>query len=307
MQMPVELEIAQDLPPAGSSLKEARNYTRRLATRHYENFTVASYLLPRALRQHFYNMYAYCRWADDLGDEVAGAARALELLDWWEQELNQCYSGAASHPVFIALRETIDRFEIPAEPFLRLLAAFRQDQSVHRYMTRQSVLDYCRCSANPVGHLVLYLFGYRDAERQKFSDYTCTALQLANFWQDVSRDLDKDRIYIPFDDLASNYLNESDLFARRFDERYVFLMRDLIAWTRDLFNRGLPLIESVDPVARIDIELFSRGGLAVLDSIEAIDHDTLRRRPTLSKATKIILLGRAFRAHALSKLARRSN
>src|SRR2546422_8655963 len=130
MQMPIELEIAQGLPPPGSSLEEARGYTRRLATTHYENFTVATHLLPRALRQHFYNVYAYCRWADDLGDEVAGPSRALELLDWWEDELKQCYRGAASHPVFIALRETVDRFEIPVDPFLHLLAAFRQDQTV---------------------------------------------------------------------------------------------------------------------------------------------------------------------------------
>src|SRR5262245_39797568 len=156
MQMPVELEIAQDLPPAGSSIDAAQQYTRRLATRHYENFTIATHLLPRPLRQHFYNIYAYCRWADDLGDEVAGAARALELLEWWENELNACYADKPSHPVFIALHETVQRFSIPADPFHDLLIAFRQDQSIHRYATREAVLDYCLYSANPVGRLVLY-------------------------------------------------------------------------------------------------------------------------------------------------------
>jgi squalene synthase HpnC len=307
MQQPVELEIAQDLPPAGSSLEQARKYTRRLATRHYENFTVASWLLPHDLRQHFYNLYAYCRWADDLGDEVSGAARALQLLNWWEDELKLCYGGAPAHPVFIALRETIERFEIPANPFLDLLTAFRQDQTVHRYPTRDAVLGYCRYSANPVGRLVLYLFGYSDPERQHLSDYTCTALQLANFWQDVARDLEKDRIYVPLDNLASAGLQESDLFAKRFDERYIFLMRDLIAWTRELFHRGMPLIETVNNRARVDIELFSRGGLAVLNAIEAIDYDTLRRRPTLSGLTKFRLLSRALGAHLAGGTRRGGN
>src|SRR5437773_4881433 len=232
MLRPGEIDITRHAPEPRCSVEEAQKYTRWLATHHYENFNVVSWLLPRALRQHFYNVYAYCRWADDLGDEVAGPSRALELLDWWEDELKQCYRGAASHPVFIALRETVDRFEIPVDPFLHLLAAFRQDQTVHRYPTRDAVLDYCRFSANPVGRLVLYLFGYRDSERQQLSDYTCTALQLANFWQDVSRDLAKDRIYIPADLMAANGISEAELFARHFDERYANLMRVLVDRTR---------------------------------------------------------------------------
>jgi len=307
MELPVELDIAQDLPPFGSSIEEAQQYTARLANRHYENFSVATWLLPRPLRQHFYNIYAYCRWADDLGDEVASATRALELLDWWENELNSCYGGAAAHPVFIALHETIAAFDIPIDPFRDLLTAFRQDQTIHRYPTRDLVLDYCRYSANPVGRLVLYLFRYRDSERQSLSDYTCTALQLANFWQDVSRDLDKDRIYIPIDVLRSNGLDEADLFARRFDERYVNVMRDLIAWTRELFQLGLPLIDKVVPRARVDIELFSRGGMAVLDAIEAIGYNTLQKRPSLNGTAKLKLLGRALAAHTLSGFARKAH
>jgi squalene synthase HpnC len=294
------LEISSRLPPPGSSVEEAEQYTRWLATHHYENFTVATYVLPRKLRQHFYNVYAYCRWADDLGDEIGDPVRSLELLDWWDHELQQCYSGRATHPVFIALRRTIVSFNIPMVPFADLLTAFRQDQTVHRYPTWDSVIDYCRYSANPVGRLVLYLGGYDDNERQVLSDFTCTALQLANFWQDVSRDLEKDRIYIPLDLLASFKLCESDLFGRVFDFRYVELMRVLLERTRQLFRKGLPLAQSVDRNLRIDIELFSRCGLALLDAIESAGYDTLKQRPTLSATTKLKLIGRALGEHALT-------
>jgi squalene synthase HpnC len=294
MQPPVELEISRQLPSAGCPLAEAQDYTRWLATHHYENFSVVSWLLPRRLHQHFYNVYAYCRWADDLGDEVASPARALELLDWWESELRNSYAGSPSHPVFVALKPTTEECQIPIEPFLDLLTAFRQDQSAHRYANWDAVLGYCRYSANPVGRLVLYLCGYRDAERQALSDATCTALQLANFWQDVARDLDKDRIYIPLDALAAHGLTEADVFAHRFDDRYAALMKDLIARTRALFAQGLPLAERVAPELRVDIELFSRGGLAVLDSIERIGYNTLEQRPALSRAAQVHLLGRAL-------------
>jgi squalene synthase HpnC len=294
------LEIARTLPPAGSSLKDAEQYTRWLATHHYENFTVASYLVPAKLRQHFYNIYAYCRWADDLGDEIGDPAKSLELLDWWHDELQRCYGGDATHPVFVALRHTIQSFDIPVRPFADLLTAFRQDQTVHRYPTWDAVLDYCRYSANPVGRLVLYLGGYADSERQTLSDFTCTALQLANFWQDVARDLEKDRIYIPLDMLASCGLNESDLFRRVCDERYVRLLRPLVDRTRELFQKGLPLAQSVNSDLRIDIQLFSRCGLALLDAIESIGYKTLEQRPTLSAATKLKLLGRALAERTLT-------
>jgi len=290
MQVPAELEIARQLPPSGTSVERAQQYTRWLAHHHYENFTVATYLLPRGLRQHFYNIYAYCRWADDLSDEISDPHIALELLDWWRQELHQCYAGLRRHPVYIALGETIESFNIPKEPFADLLKAFRQDQTVNRYATWQSLMEYCRYSANPVGRLVLYLCGYRDVERQTLADCTCTGLQLTNFWQDVSRDMQKDRIYIPLDELAAHGLSESDLFGRRFDERYANLMRGLVSRTRRLFENGLPLVRLVDVELRADIELFSRGGLAVLDAIEAIGYNTLGKRPTLSKVTKLRFL-----------------
>ena len=300
MQPAQELEIARELPPPGSSLEDARRYTRWLATHHYENFTVVSWLLPRRLQQHFYNVYSYCRWADDLGDEVADAKRALELLDWWEEELGRCYARNPSHAVFVALRDTVSEFDIPMEPFHDLLRAFRQDQTVHRYPDWDSVLGYCRYSANPVGRLVLYLCGYRDAERQRLSDFTCTALQLANFWQDVARDLEKGRIYIPLDALARHGLTEADIVAHRFDARYAELMKDLIARTRDLFDAGRPLVEIVDSELRVDLDLFSRGGLAVLDAIEAVGYNTLEHRPALSRGTQVRLIGRAMLSRLFS-------
>lgn len=294
MQAPPELEIARRLPRAGCTLDEARDYTRWLATHHYENFNVASWLLPRGLHQGFYDLYAYCRWADDLGDEISDSARALALLDEWEAELRDAYAGRPVHPVFIALAATVHRHDIPVKPFADLLHAFRQDQSVKRYADWEGVLGYCRFSANPVGRLVLYLCGVRDGERQELSDCTCTALQLANFWQDVARDLDKGRIYIPLDRLAAHGLTESDLLARRFDSRYAELMKELIAYTRDLLARGLPLAGRVPAALRVDIELFSRGGLAVLEAIERIGYNTIEQRPALSRRTQARLLGRAL-------------
>jgi squalene synthase HpnC len=288
---PAELEIARQAPPAGCSPEVAQQYTRWLATHHYENFNVVSWLLPKELHRHFYNVYAYCRWADDLGDEVPETSRALELLDWWEQELDACYDGKPAHPVFVALRQTVVAKDIPKQPFADLLKAFRQDQTVKRYPTWDAVLEYCVYSANPVGRLVLYLCGYRDDARQRLSDATGTALQLANFWQDVSRDLEKGRIYIPLDAVAAHELSENDIVERRFDQRYMRLMKDLIARTRPLFAGGMPLAGMVDGRLSVDLEMFSRGGLAVLDAIEAMGYDTLHYRPSIGKATQARLLG----------------
>ena len=301
MLRPNELEIAANVPPLGCTREAAQNYTRWLATHHYENFNVVSWLLPKELHQHFYNLYAYCRWADDLGDEIPDPRRALDLLDWWEEELNACYQGRPSHPVFIALRETIVAKDIPKQPFADLLRAFRQDQTVKRYPTWDSVLNYCVYSANPVGRLVLYLCGYRDDQRQLMSDATCTALQLANFWQDVSRDLEKGRIYIPLDAAAAHGLSETDIVNRRFDDRYRNLMKDLIARTRALFAEGMPLAKMVESRLSVDLDMFSRGGLAVLDAIEACGYDTLHARPSIGKGKQARLLGRALATHLVAK------
>src|SRR6266513_636352 len=301
MLLPGEIDITRHVPKPGCAPELARRYTRWLATHHYENFNVVSWLLPKALHQDFYNVYAYCRWADDLGDEVRDAARALELLDWWERELDACYEGKPAHPVFVALRETIVAKDIPKQPFADLLKAFRQDQTVKRYPNWDALLGYCRYSANPVGRLALCLCGYRDEQRQRLSDATCTALQLANFWQDVSRDLEIGRIYIPLDAAAAQGLSESDILERRFDERYVRLMKDLMARTRLLFAAGKPLAKMVGARLSVDLEMFTRGGWAVLDAIEAMGYDTLHHRPAVSKVQQAGLLVRTLVKHLLNK------
>lgn len=298
MLRPGEQPLMEKLPANACTPEQAQEYTRWLATHHYENFNVVSWLLPKELHQHFYNVYAYCRWADDLGDEIPNRERALELLDWWERELDACYSGQPSHPVFVALRETVVAKDIPKQPFADLLRAFRQDQVVKRYPTWEAVLGYCVYSANPVGRLVLYLCGYRDETRQRLSDATCTALQLANFWQDIARDLEKGRIYIPLDRAAAHGLSDQDIVEKKFDARYVALMKELIEYTRELFRQGLPLAKMVEGKLSVDLEMFSRGGMAVLDAIEEMGYDTLHRRPTISKGKQVRLLGRTLLAYA---------
>jgi len=276
--------------PRPMSLPEARSYCSRLARTHYENFTVASLLLPRRLLRHFHHVYAYCRWADDLADEAGGGPYALELLRWWRAELLRCYDGQPTHPVMIALRETIKQFNIPATPFLELLFAFEQDQLVKRYQTYEQLRAYCRYSANPVGHLVLYLSEAYDQERAALGDHVCTALQLANFWQDVARDFDIGRVYLPEEDRLRFGYSEADLQGRRFTSAFVELMRFEVTRTRDLFYRGMPLVDRVGRDVRLDIELFIRGGLAILRQIERQRYDVWKQRPALSKWQKATLV-----------------
>src|SRR5437660_7060965 len=244
------------IPDRAPSQSVAQEYCRHLARTHYENFSVATWFLPERLRQHFYNVYAYCRISDDLGDEISNPAASLQLLDEWEAELNACYAGEPRHPVFVALAETVRKFDIPMQPFADLLKAFRQDQTITRYPTFNDLLGYCRYSANPVGHLVLYLCGYRDAERQALSDFTCTALQLANFWQDVSVDYTKGRIYIPLEDMQRFGVTEEGIASRCATPQFIELMKFEVARAREWFANGLPLIEKISPDLALDIELF---------------------------------------------------
>jgi len=308
------------IPAQAPSLDDAQRYCERLARGHYENFSVATWFLPARLKQHFFNLYAYCRISDDLGDEVADKREALRLLDEWENELNATYlsladevsagdghggvekfhssvtrshPGGPRHPVFVALRETIRRLDIPKQPFADLLIAFRSDQHNSRYETFEQVLGYCRYSANPVGRLVLYLCGYRDAERQQLSDYTCTALQLANFWQDVVRDWEKGRIYLPLEDLCRFGVTEDDIAQRRATPQFLEMMKFEVARAREWFERGLPLAGKLDKELATDIELFTRGGQAILDSIERQGYDVLQQRPVISKTRKLALVLRA--------------
>lgn len=286
------------IPAVAPSLEEARAYCQRLARSHYENFSVASFFLPRNLRQHFFNVYAYCRISDDLGDEVSDPAASLQLLDQWQSELDACYEGEPRHPVFVALAETVRKCDIPKHEFSDLLTAFRQDQSITRYPTFNDLLGYCRNSANPVGHLVLYVCGYRDPERQQLSDYTCTALQLANFWQDVSVDYAKGRIYLPLEDLRRFGVSEDDIRRERNSAPFREMMRFEVERAREWFRQGLPLSAKVNRELAIDIELFSRGGLEILNAIERQDYAVLGRRPVISKPRKLVLVARA----ALGKL-----
>jgi squalene synthase HpnC len=283
-------------PHAPVSRAAARAYCSRLTRSHYENFSVASLLLPRPLLRHFHAVYAYCRWADDLADEAGGGPRALALLRWWREELLRCYEGQPRHPVMIALRETIQEFRIPPEPFLDLLFAFEQDQLVKRYRAYEQLLDYCRHSANPVGHLVLYLFRAFDAERAALADNVCTALQLANFWQDVARDYAIGRVYLPEEDRQRFGYSDADLAARRCTPAFVELMRFEVERTRDLFYRGFPLVERLPPALRPDVELFLHGGLGILRKIERCRYNAWARRPVLAKWEKgMLLLGALWR------------
>jgi squalene synthase HpnC len=265
------------------SRTEAEAYCRRLATTHYENFPLVSRLLPRSLRQHFYNVYAYCRWADDLGDEVGEPARAWELLGWWRGELQQCYAGGARHPVFVALRPTIEQFRIPIQPFEDLISAFEQDQQVREYETFAQLRDYCRRSADPVGRIVLHVCGQYTAEHAAWSDSICTGLQLANFWQDVARDYAIGRIYLPREDYERCGVRREDFDRRTSTPGFIELMKVEVDRARDWLQRGLPLVERLPGRLQVDIDLFARGGLKVLDRIERIGYRVWETRPVVRK------------------------
>ncbi|MDA1347421.1 MAG: squalene synthase HpnC [Chloroflexi bacterium] len=270
------------------SAAEAYELCERLAKSQYENFTVGSRLLPRDKRKHLYAIYAFCRFVDDLGDEFQGDR--LEALDYWEKETEACFSGTPRHPYLIGVQETIRLFDIPREPFLRLIQANRMDQTGGRHATYEDLDFYCQHSANPVGHIVLYVSGYRDEERQRLSDYTCTALQLTNFWQDVARDFAMGRIYIPLEDMDRFGYAEADLANGRATDSFRELMAFEVKRTRDLFELGFPLVDMVDGNLKLDIALFSKGGLSVLDCIERQGYDVLSRRPMVGRAKKLRLL-----------------
>lgn len=301
VRSPVEMERVYSRP-------EALQYTRWLATSHYENFHVVSFLLPKHLHQDFYNVYSFCRWADDLGDEIGDRDESLRLLDWWRRELQAMDRGEAAHPVFVALAETVSRHALPLSLFADLIHAFEQDQTVSTYATYTELYDYCRYSANPVGRLVLMLCGYSDQRRFELSDATCTALQLANFWQDVTVDLEKDRIYIPLEVLKRHHCTVEDLRARRFNPQFREVMVEVCQAARSLFVEGLPLVNMVDRRLALDLDLFSRGGLKVLDKIARRDYNVLSARPAISKTERLGLLlsslaRTAFRLRTPAKVA----
>ncbi len=288
------LPAAYRIPDIAPTLDQARDYCRHLAETHYENFHVATWFLPAALQPHFHSIYAYCRISDDLGDEVPDKSAALALLDLWGRELDACYEGRARHPVFVALAETIRACSIPKEPFADLLIAFRQDQIVTRYASMDEVLGYCRYSANPVGRLVLYACGEVSDENFRLSDATCSALQLANFWQDVRVDFAKDRVYIPQDDMRRFGVTDETIAGGVATPEFRALLHHEVDFARALFVQGLPLIGRVNRDLALDLDLFSRGGLEILRAIERRNYDVLSARPAISKLTKISLAARAL-------------
>jgi squalene synthase HpnC len=275
------------------TVAQAERWTRKLARSHYENFLVVSWLLPRRLHQPMFNIYAYCRTVDDLGDEAEGDR--LALLANWQRQLEDCFAGKQTeHPVFAALALTIRQFELPIEPFQRLIEANRRDQATTRYETYDQLLDYCRYSANPVGRLVLMLFGYRDDERFGLSDATCTALQLANFWQDVARDYKLGRVYLPLEDLRHFGCGEDDLRAGTFNATWQALMEFEVKRARELFRLGEQLVPLVDRRLQVDLRLFTLGGLEVLNRIEAQGFDVLTKRPAVPPWRQLGLLAKAL-------------
>ncbi len=311
---------------AGPSLAESLAYVRGLARGHYENFSVLSAMVPRDLRDDFAAVYAFCRWADDLGDETGSTpearARSLELLGWWRGELRGCFAyatgavvegeagpAAPGHPVFVALAQTVKRRGLIAQPFDDLISAFEQDQRVRHYRSWDGLIGYCRLSANPVGRIVLALAGHRDtpenAERYRMSDATCTALQLTNHWQDVRRDLlERDRVYIPSEETGVTVETLRDWAARGNDAAarvpYIKMMRGLVERTWPLFEEGRGLVRTLDRRIRPVVWLFGAGGECVLRSVERIGCTSLWTRPTLGGVDKLTLVGRAWAWYRLA-------
>jgi len=275
------------------TIRAAYAECRRLARRHYENFPVASLLVPREKREALAAIYAFARYADDVADKP-GVEGRLERLADWRQKLAACYGGKADHPVFIALRDSINRYQLSQEHFENLLRAFEQDVLVNRREDFSSVLAYCACSANPVGRLVLELFGQRDAELFALSDNICTALQLTNFWQDIAVDLARDRIYLPLEDLRRFNYSLDDLHAECVDERWRQLMAFEVLRTRELFEKGRPLSERVTAELRRQLRLTWLGGMRVLAKIASVGYDVFRRRPSLGRGDFVRLYFKAW-------------
>jgi len=305
------VEMLADYGPQASlrsppSLAESREYCRRLARSHYENFVVASWLLPRDIVPHFQAVYAYCRWADDLADETGSTADSLELLDWWRDELLACYDGRRTHPVFVALGATIQTFDIPAQPFLDLLDAFRQDQVVTRYDTFDELLDYCRRSADPVGRLVLHLGRCCDEPRAALSDQVCTGLQLANFWQDVARDWEKGRVYLPTETRERFGCDERPWQERQATPEFRAALRFEVERAEQFLKAGLPLVDDTPAFLSADVWLFIQGGLRILRHIRRLDYDVWARRPKVGKLEQVGLMARCFLRRFTHRARRRA-
>ncbi len=295
------------LPSVRPTLQDAQAWCRQLATSHYENFHVATFFLPKRVRPHFESIYAFSRVADDLGDEVADPATATRLLGEWRTLLDECYERPAEsrHPVFVALRQTIDQTGVPRQLFDDLIRAFEQDQVVTRHESMASLEAYSRLSANPVGRLVLWVSGYQDEQRAALSDKVCTALQLANFWQDVVEDWERGRRYLPADAMHRFGVTDDDLTARRFTPEFAAMMRWLVEYAGAMLADGGRVASLVDHELAVTLRLFEQGGRAALDGLVAQGYDVLSQRPSVSKATKLKLLAGALAGKAAGIFSRR--
>jgi hydroxysqualene synthase len=284
------------------SLDAAYTYCEKLAHSHYENFPVGSVLVPKALRRYFYSIYAFARISDDFADEGYGEgygeAERLALLDEWRAMLSEAFANRARHPVFVALADTQAKFNLPISLFEDLLSAFRQDVIKRRYESFPELLDYCRRSANPIGRLILLLFGYKEQEKLHQSDDICTALQLANHWQDVAIDLQKDRLYLPLEDLAQFGISLDGLLEKEFSRQFQNLLKFEIARTRKLFADGKPLCTAVKGRLGVELRLVWLGGSHILDGIEKNAYDVFTKRPLISKTDKLTILLKALRKGA---------
>ncbi len=296
------------MPPARPTLDEAQAWCRHLATTHYENFHVATWFLPKRIRPHFESIYAFSRAADDLGDEVSDTTTATRLLGEWRTLLAECYAHPemSMHPVFVALRKTIDETGVPQQVFDDLISAFEMDQVVTHHASIESLLHYSKYSANPVGRLVLWVSGYRDEPRAQLSDKVCTALQLANFWQDVVEDDERGRRYLPADVMQRFGVTGEMIAARSFTPAFHDMMQFLTDYAGTLLAEGGRIAHEVDAELAVTLRLFERGGRAALDGIIAQDYDVLTARPSVSKVTKARLLLAALGMKAASLFAPRS-
>jgi squalene synthase HpnC len=295
------------LPSVRPTLAEAQAWCRHLATSHYENFHVATWFLPKRARPHFESIYAFSRAADDLGDEVADRETATRLLGEWRTMLHQCYTRPAEslHPVFVALHQTIVETDVPQQLFDDLISAFEIDQRVTMHQSLDDLIGYSRLSANPVGRLVLWVSGYRDERRALLSDKVCTALQLANFWQDVVEDWERGRRYIPADQMLRFGVTDQMIATRSFTPEFKELMKFLVEYAGTMLREGGQIADEVDAELAVTLRLFEQGGRAALDGIISQDYDVLKQRPSVSKTTKMMLLGGALLGKAASLFARR--
>lgn len=286
-------------PPGPWTVARSYAYCESFARAHQESFPVASRFVPSELRPHVWALYAFARAADDFADEPVYEGARVEALDAWQVELDRCFHGEATHPVFIALQDTVEKRDLPLPPLDDLLAAFRLDMEVRRYATFRNLRGFTAKSAEPVGRLLLALFGYRDPALVRFADEISTALQLANFWQDVAADAARDHVYIPAEDLRHFGVTEAEVKALKPTPALRDLLRFQVARTRSLFERGRPLLGMLGKDLRLELTLIWLLGMAMLDNIEALGFDVFTHRPRIRRRDKAKVLARAAKQWAL--------